>query len=189
MRTDPARSQYPSTPPAHRPRAIDNPEFRALWVAEALSIAGDQIAKVALAIMVYGRTRSTLWAALVYAMTFLPALAGGLGLAQLADRFPRRTLMVRAALVQASLVGLMAIPGMPLAVLCGLVFVVALVAAPASAAQHATTREISPRTTRAISGVRTCVASPPTPSWCWDSPAAGCWSPRSAPRGRLRWTR
>ncbi|MGH3452096.1 MAG: MFS transporter, partial [Haloechinothrix sp.] len=122
-------------------QVLANVEFRALWATEALSVAGDQLAKVALAIMVYTRTQSAFWAALVYAMTFLPALAGGLGLSQLADRCPRRTLLVSGALIQATFVGLMALPGMPLAALCGLVFAVQLVAAPANAAQQAITRE------------------------------------------------
>src|SRR5438128_2874772 len=108
-------------------------EFRALWLAEAQSIAGDQLAKVALMILVYGRTGSAWWAAAVYALTFLPALAGGLGLAQLADRFPRRSLMVVCATVQAGLVGLMAIPGMPIWTLCVLVVGVGLVQSPALA--------------------------------------------------------
>lgn len=142
-----SRDESESTSERNRgiPRVVDvvaNPEFRGLWLAEALSIAGDQLAKVALAIMVYDRTESALWAALVYAMTFLPALAGGLGLSQLADRVPRRTLLVGSALVQAMLVGLMTIPGMPLVLLCALVFLVSLVSAPANAAQNATTREV-----------------------------------------------
>lgn len=133
---------------ARRTRAVPrvaevlaNTEFRALWAAEGLSVAGDQLAKVALAILVYDRTQSPLWTALVYAMTFLPALAGGLGLSQLADRYPRRSLLVACSLVQALLVALMVLPGMPLWALCALVFLVALVAAPANAAQNATTRE------------------------------------------------
>src|SRR3982074_2732831 len=65
---------------------LANVEYRTLWFAEAQSSAGDQLAKVALAILVYGRTNSALWAAIVYALTFLPALAGGLRLAPLADR-------------------------------------------------------------------------------------------------------
>jgi predicted MFS family arabinose efflux permease len=117
-------------------------EFRALWLAEAQSIAGDQLAKVALMILVYERTRSPLWAASVYALTFLPALAGGLGLSQLADRYPRRTVMVVCYLIQAALVGLMAIPGMPIAVLCALVVGVTLVHSPALAAQQSTSREV-----------------------------------------------
>ena len=40
-------------------------EFRALWFAEAQSIFGDQLAKVALTLQVYDRTESALLAALV----------------------------------------------------------------------------------------------------------------------------
>src|SRR5690606_37808671 len=105
------------------------------------SIAGDQLAKVALAILAYQRTASPLWSAVVYAMTFLPALFGGLGLSQLADRFPRRTLLIWCILAQAALVGIMAVPGMPLPVLCALVFFVAMLSAPTNAAQNATARE------------------------------------------------
>ena len=117
-------------------------EFRALWFAEAQSVFGDQLAKVALTILVYDRTGSALLAALMYALTFLSALIGGLGLSQLADRFPRRKLMIVSALVQALLVGLMAVPGMPIALLCVFVVAVGLVQSPSVAAQNALTREI-----------------------------------------------
>jgi MFS family permease len=121
---------------------LANSEFRALWFAEAQSVFGDQLAKVALTILVYERTNSPLLAALTYALTFLSALIGGLGLSQLADRFPRRGLMVTCTSVQAVLVGLMAIPGMHIAALCVLVVAVGLVQSPAAAAQQAVTREI-----------------------------------------------
>jgi MFS family permease len=117
-------------------------EFRALWFAEAQSVFGDQLAKVALTILVYERTGSPLLAALMYALTFLSALIGGLGLSQLADRFPRRRLMIVSAIGQAVLVGLMAVPGMPVAVLCALVLAVGLLQSPSAAAQNAMTREI-----------------------------------------------
>lgn len=122
--------------------AIRNREFRALWLAEAQSVAGDHLTTVALAIIVYGRTGSALWAALAYALTFLPALAGGLGLAQVADRYPRRTVLTVSAAVQAVLVGAMAIPGIPLALLCTLLVLARLVGAPVNAAQNALTREV-----------------------------------------------
>jgi hypothetical protein len=38
-------------------------EFRALWAAQILSVAGDQLARVALTLLVYDRTRSALLAA------------------------------------------------------------------------------------------------------------------------------
>lgn len=118
------------------------PEFRALWLAEAISTAGDQLAKVALALAVYGRTGSALWSAVVYALSFLPALAGGLGLSHLADRYPRRTVMVSCALGQAVLVALMAVPRMPLPAMCALLVGVGIAQAPALAAQNALTREV-----------------------------------------------
>ncbi len=121
---------------------LRNGEYRVLWLAEAISSAGDQLAKVALAILVYGRTGSALWAAAVYALTFLPALAGGLGLSHLADRYPRRAVLSVSAALQAVLVGLMSVPGMPLGVLCTLLIAVQLAGAPANAAQNAITREV-----------------------------------------------
>jgi predicted MFS family arabinose efflux permease len=117
-------------------------EFRALWLAEAVSTAGDQLAKVALALTVYRRTGSPLWSAVVYALSFLPALAGGLGLAQLADRYPRRTVMVVGSTLQAVFVAVMAVPGMPLAAMCVLLVGVGIAQAPALAAQNAITRDV-----------------------------------------------
>src|SRR5664280_137409 len=52
-------------------------EFRVLWLADVLSLLGDQLARVALAVLVYGRTGSALLTGLVYALSFLPALVGG----------------------------------------------------------------------------------------------------------------
>jgi MFS family permease len=112
-------------------------EYRALWCAELLSIAGDQLARVALAVLVYGRTGSSLWAAATYALTFLPALLGGVVLSPIADRHRRREVMVVADLARAVLVALMAIGGLPLWVLCALLVVVVLLGAPFTAAQGA----------------------------------------------------
>lgn len=123
---------------------LANREFRALWLTEGLSVAGDQLTRVALAILVYDRTGNAMYAAGIYALTFLPALAGGLGLSHLADRYRRRTLMVWCSAGQAVLVGLMAIPNMPLLALFVLVIGVPLLQSPAVAAQNATTREILP---------------------------------------------
>jgi len=122
--------------------ALANREFRALWLAEVQSLIGDQLTIVALAILVYDRTGSALLSAVVYSLTFLPALAGGLGLSQLADRYPRRTVLVVSSLIQGVLIAIMAIPGTPLALLCGLVVLARLANAPGNAAQNALTREV-----------------------------------------------
>lgn len=121
---------------------LANREFRTVWLAEAQSVLGDQLTTVALSLTVYQRTGSALLGAVAYALTFLPALAGGLGLGQLADRYPRRTVLVVTALVQALFVGAMAVPGMPLVPLCVLLVLARLAGSPANAAQNALTRDI-----------------------------------------------
>jgi len=55
-----------------------------------LSIIGDQLAKVALSILVFQRTSSTLLTALTYGLSYLPWVIGGPLLSTLADRLPRR---------------------------------------------------------------------------------------------------
>ena len=65
-------------------------EFRYLWLAQVLSVLGDQLARVAMTVLVYDQTRSAFWAALTYAVTLVPWLLGGLALSGLADRLPRR---------------------------------------------------------------------------------------------------
>ena len=128
-----------------QPRAVlAVAEFRILWLAELASVAGDQLARVALAVLVFGRTGSASWAAVTYALTFLPALVGGVALGGLADRFQRREVMIVADLLRAALVALMAAPGLPLPVLCGLLVVVVLLASPHTAAQGALLPQVLP---------------------------------------------
>jgi MFS family permease len=117
-------------------------EFRVVWAAELLSITGDQLARVALAVLVYGRTGSAAWAAATYALTFLPALLGGVLLSGLADRYRRREVMIAADVVRAVFVAAMAIPQLPLWALCVLLVVVVLLGAPHTAAQGALLPEI-----------------------------------------------
>src|SRR5579864_3392206 len=85
-------------------------EFRVLWSAQLLSVAGDQLARVALTVLVYDRTKSPLLAAVTYAVTIIPIFAGGVLLAGLADRFPRRTVMISCDLARGALVLVMVIP-------------------------------------------------------------------------------
>lgn len=113
------------------------PEFRAMWGAQCLSLVGDWLAQVALAILVFDRTGSALLAALTYALIFLPQFLGGPFLAGLADMFPRRTVMVACDIARAVLVAAMALPGMPFWSLCALLFATHLLLAPFAAARAA----------------------------------------------------
>ena len=79
-------------------------EFRALWFSYVLSAGGDRLALVAMTLLVYARTKSPLLAAITFAAGFVPYLFGGLFLSGLADRLPRRTVMVACDVVRAVLV-------------------------------------------------------------------------------------
>jgi MFS family permease len=112
-------------------------EFRALFLAQLVSVAGDQLARVALSILVFERTNSAGWAAATYALTFLPDLLGGPLLSGLADRFPRRRVMVCADLARVVLVAAMAVPGMSLPLVAGLLVCVQMLNSPWGAARAA----------------------------------------------------
>jgi MFS family permease len=113
------------------------PEFKALWLAQLLSVIGDQLARVALTILVYDRTRSAFLAAVTFVASVIPTFVGGVTLAWLADKYPRRRVMIVCDLVRCGLVLIMAIHGMPIVVLVVLLFVVTLVGAPFTSARAA----------------------------------------------------
>jgi MFS family permease len=113
-------------------------EFRVLFAAHLASVAGDQLARVALTVLVFDRTGSAAWSALTYTLTLFPSLIGGPLLAGLADRFPRRSVMVICDLARAALVAVMAIPGLSLWLLGGLLVAVQLFTSPFAAARAAT---------------------------------------------------
>jgi MFS family permease len=119
-------------------------EFRALWLAQVLSVAGDQLARVALTVLVYDRTRSPLLAAVTYAASFVPTFVGGVTLGGLADRYPRREVMIACDLVRAVLVLVMAVSGVPIAVLVVLLFAVTLAGAPFMSARAAVYPDVLP---------------------------------------------
>ncbi|WP_410658475.1 MFS transporter [Amycolatopsis sp. lyj-112] len=112
-------------------------EFRALWAAEALSQAGDQLARVALSVLVWERTASAGLTGLTYGLTYLPTLLGGTLFAGLADRYSRRTVMIVCDLLRAVVAALMAVPGTPLLVLAVLLVILTMAGGPFRAAQLA----------------------------------------------------
>jgi MFS family permease len=112
-------------------------EFRALWLAYLASVAGDQLALVAVTVLVYDRTKSPLLTALAYSAGFLPWAVGGITLSRLADRYPRRTVMVTCDSARLVIVALMAVPAVPLYILVLLLAVVTLLDSPFRAARSA----------------------------------------------------
>jgi len=134
-----------SQSPARRPSFRDVfavPEFRALWAAYILSMTGDRLALVALTLLVYARTKSPLLAAITFAAGFVPYLFGGMFLSGLADRLPRRTVMVTCDLIRFVLVAAMLVPGLPLVAVVALLYVVTLLQPPFDSSRSAIIRDV-----------------------------------------------
>jgi MFS family permease len=117
-------------------------EFRALWSSVILSTAGDRLALVAITLLVWDRTKSPLLVAAAFAVGYVPWVFGGLFLADLADRYPRRRVMVFCDAARAVLVGVMVLPHVPLAALVALLFAATMFAPPFESAKASITPDI-----------------------------------------------
>src|SRR3954468_5154665 len=87
---------------------LANREFRAMYVAQALSVVGDQLARIAAALLVYSRWHSALPTAVRFAprrpsalvraagcaVSSLRGVVGAPLLAGYPDRLPRRSVMI-----------------------------------------------------------------------------------------------
>lgn len=117
-------------------------EARYLYAAFVLSLLGDQLAKVAISVLVYDRTSSPLLTAASYAISYAPWIIGGPVLSSYADRFPRRQVLIACDVARAAIVGCLALPGIPLPALIALLFIASLFAPPFEGARSATWPEI-----------------------------------------------
>jgi MFS family permease len=110
-------------------------EFRALLGAEALNTAGDQVARIAVALLVLERSGSAFAASATYASSYLTWLVGGPFLSAFADHYPRRRVMVVCDLLRMVLIGSLAVPAAPLWVVFPVLVLVGLLAPPSEAAR------------------------------------------------------
>ncbi|SBT42903.1 MFS transporter [Micromonospora narathiwatensis] len=117
-------------------------EYRYLFTAYLLSLLGDQLTAVTVAYLVYTGTGSAALAAAGYASSYLAWLAGGPLLSGLADRFPRRRVLIGCDVARALLIPLAALPGVPAPALVALLFMVNLLRPPFVAARAALLPEV-----------------------------------------------
>jgi predicted MFS family arabinose efflux permease len=115
-----------------------------LWLAQVTSVTGDQLARVALTVLIYDRTRSALLAAVTFAVSIVPMFLGGVLLAGIGDRLPRRTVMVGCDATRTVLVMLMVLPGVPVAALVVLLFIITFLEAPFRSARAAIYPDVLP---------------------------------------------
>lgn len=112
-------------------------EFRGLLLSDGLSTLGDQVARIAVALLVLERSGSPFAASATYACSYLTWLVGGPLLSALPDRYPRRRIMVLCDVARMVLVACLAVPGLSLWVVFSVLIVVGLLSPPAEAARSA----------------------------------------------------
>ncbi len=123
-----------------RGRPWQDREFRALIGAQVTSEIGDQFARVAVAGIVLDRSGSALYSALAFVVSYLPGIGGALLLGPLADRLPRRGLMIGCDLARGAVVAVLALAVVaeaPLWSLLALLLFAELFSAPFDAARSA----------------------------------------------------
>jgi hypothetical protein len=116
-------------------QVLRNRQFLSLVVAHTVSMLGTSIAIVALAVLVFQRTSSPLLSALTFTLGFTPYLLGGV-LSPRLEHVPARRLMICCDLFQGAGYGVMALPGLPVAAVLG-VLALGSVAAPIFAGTRA----------------------------------------------------
>lgn len=112
-------------------------EFRFLFLAHLLSLVGDELARVALTILVFDATDSPFLAAATFGISYAPWLLGGPFLSAFADRLRRRTVLVGTDLIRGLVVACLVIPGLPLGLMLGMLFAASLLAPPFESARSA----------------------------------------------------
>jgi Transmembrane secretion effector len=127
-------------------RVLANKEFRGLTLAQFTSECGDQIAAIAISLLVYGRSNSPFLAAATYAVTYVPWVLGSLFFSPITDRFPRRCVMLVCDAGRTLVIGLLAltstIHGVSIMILIALVLLSSFFSPPFSAARGATIPDI-----------------------------------------------
>lgn len=119
-------------------------EFRAVAVGLAVSILGDSAAFLAVTVLMYARTGSSLLAALTFVCAFAPYLAGGTLFAGLVDRIEPRVMMAGCDLVAAALVATIAISGVPVWVIFVVLIAIGVMSPLRAGSSHALVARILP---------------------------------------------
>lgn len=124
---------------------LHNREFRGLVLAQVTSELGDHVARVALASLVLARTDSAFLAVLAFVVSFVPAVFGSALLGSVADRVPRKVVLLACDLGRAVVIGvlaLMAVDDTPIWLLLVLLLVAETFSAPFEAAHRSVVPDV-----------------------------------------------
>ncbi|MGN6332327.1 MAG: MFS transporter [Motilibacteraceae bacterium] len=122
-------------------------EVAGLVSGQVLSDWGDQIARVALAMLILREYDSALLAALVFAVSYAPGMLGAALLGPLADRLPRREVLVACDVARGLLLvvlALLSVRGAPVLLLLAVLLVAQLIEAPFTSARRALLADLLP---------------------------------------------
>ncbi len=120
---------------------FSNREFLSTYVADVQSVVGSNLARIAVAALVFARTNSTALTAAAFAISFAPYLFSP-WLSTFADLVPRRRLLVVGDFVRAALVTAILVPQLSIPLILMLLFLVELVTVPFGASRIALLSEI-----------------------------------------------
>jgi predicted MFS family arabinose efflux permease len=123
--------------PATFREVLASGEYRAVYAASVLSWFGDYLARAAVTAMVFRQTGSVTASAATFAISYLPWLGIGPVLTALAERYRYRSVMIGCDLARMALMGLVALPNVPIPVMMLLLFATALLNPPFDASRSA----------------------------------------------------
>jgi MFS family permease len=123
---------------------VGNDAFRKLWLSQVVSEIGDWAARLALTTLIYERTGSAAWAALMAVSALLPMLGPGQVLASLADRMDRRVILVASDVIRSGIFVLIAVTHLPTLTLLGLSIASGVATVPFEAARSAAILDVTP---------------------------------------------
>jgi MFS family permease len=103
----------PAAPRVTYREVLAEPRFRLLFATRSLAIGADTLRTVALSVLIYAATGSSLLAAVTYGATFLPQAIGGTLLGALADRIRPRPLITAGYGLEAATAAVLALAGLP----------------------------------------------------------------------------
>jgi MFS family permease len=136
--------------------ALRSTEFRGLVIGQVLSEWGDYIARVALASVVLARTDSAFLAVLAFVVSFIPAVFGAAILGGLADRLPRKRVLVVCDLGRGLVIAclaLLAVDSTPVWVLLAVLLLAEVFSAPFDAALRSVVADVLPEPRTALAGM------------------------------------
>ena len=123
---------------------VRNEAFRKLWLSQVVSEVGDWAARLALTTLIYERTGSAAWAALMAVSALLPMLGPGQVLASLADRMDRRVILVSSDVIRGGIFTVIAVTHLPTGALLALSIASGVATVPFEAARSAAILDVTP---------------------------------------------